>query len=361
MICAHAHTRFGRALLGTLGLLMCAASAARAGPLKDYQTRVAQTRDVLAQLLNLYEIAADDESTLTTTQLKQEEAALLVELRAALPVTDKVEWADGALVVDNRWLQTELDALAQLPPMPDAARRTALRRIDARLHALAERLDEAANTATTPRDKADEKGRLHAILQRPEYNEGAAAGDSALTRLWQRLMHWLRGLMPAPRPVQPGTAMFASRAARFIVYALCLALIAFVLWRYGPRLLRRKLTHTSERRARVILGERLAPDETAVDLLSEAERLARSGDLRGAMRKAYIAVLCELGERKILRLAPHHTNRDYLRALRDHAGLLRTVQPLTAAYERHWYGLIPANDADWSEFQQQANEVTSDE
>jgi hypothetical protein len=244
--------------------------------------------------------------------------------------------------------------------MPDAARLTALRRIDARLHALADRLDEAAaGTATTPRDKAGEKGRLHAILQRPEYNEGTAAGDSALARLWQRLLRWLRGLMPTPRPMQPGTAMFASRAVRFIVYALCLALIAFVLWRYGPRLLRRKLTHTSERRARVILGERLAPDETAVDLLSEAERLARSGDLRGAMRKAYIAVLCELGERKILRLAPHRTNRDYLRALRDHASLLHTVQPITAAYERHWYGLIPANDADWSEFYERVQRLAS--
>jgi hypothetical protein len=339
---------------------MCAASAARAMPLKDYQARIAHTDDVLADLLNLYELTADEESTLTAAELKQEEASLLGQLRAAVPVTDKVEWAGGSLVVDNRWLQAELDALAQLPSMPDEARLTALRRIDARLHALAERLDEAAGAATTPRDKAGEKGRLHAILQRPEYNEGTAAGDSALTRLWQRLLRWLRGLMPAPRPMQPGTAMFASRAARFIVYALCLALIIFVLWRYGPRLLRRKLTRTSERRARVILGERLAPDETAVDLLSEAERLARSGDLRGAMRKAYIAVLCELGERKILRLAPHHTNRDYLRALRDHAGLLRTVQPLTAAYERHWYGLIPANDADWLEFRTQANEVTSD-
>jgi hypothetical protein len=358
MIRAHTYTRFGRALFGAFVLLMCAPPAARAMPLKDYQTRVAQTRAVLADLLNLYEIAADDESTLTATQLKQEEAASLGQLRTALPVTDKVEWAGGALVVDNRWLQAELDALAQLPPMPDAARLTALRRIDARLHALADRLDEAAaGTATTPRDKAGEKGRLHAILQRPEYNESTAASDSALTRLWQRLLRWLRGLIPAPRPMQPGTAMFAARAVRFIVYALCLALIAFVLWRYGPRLLRRKLTRTSERRARVILGERLAPDETAVDLLSEAERLARAGDLRGAMRKAYIAVLCELGERKILRLAPHHTNRDYLRALSNQTQLFQSVQPLTSAYERHWYGLMPANDSDWLEFQQQCRQA----
>ena len=109
-----------------------------------------------------------------------------------------------------------------------------------------------------------------------------------------------------------------------------------------------------------MLGEQLAPDETAADLLTEAERLARAGDLRGAMRKAYIAVLCELGDRKILRLAPHKTNRDYLRALREHARLFQSVQPLTNAYERHWYGLTPASEADWNEFQAQSKAVTKE-
>ncbi|HYY42129.1 MAG TPA: DUF4129 domain-containing protein, partial [Pyrinomonadaceae bacterium] len=215
-----------------------------------------------------------------------------------------------------------------------------------------------ANAAAAPRDKTTEKGRLHAILQRPEYNTEAAHG-SALERLWERFVRWLRSLLPQARPMQPGTAMNISRIARAIIYTLCLAVIIFVLRRYGPRLLRRKLTREPKRRARVILGEQLAADETPADLLSEAERLARNGDLRGAMRKAYIAVLCELGDRKILRLAPHKTNRDYLRALHTHAPVLRAVQPLTIAYERHWYGLLPASETDWSEFQAQASEVTT--
>ena len=161
--------------------------------------------------------------------------------------------------------------------------------------------------------------------------------------------------------MRPGTAMTLSRAARLFVYALSLAVIIFVLWRYGPRLARRKLTRTRKRGARIVLGERLAPEQTPAHLLSEAERLARAGDLRGAIRKAYIAVLCELGERKVLRLAPHKTNRDYLRALRDHARLLSVVRPLTMAYERHWYGRAPATDADWSEFQTHCSiAVTSD-
>ncbi len=354
------HSRDTPQLLIAL-LLLC--GAARALPLKDYRARVAQADGALATLFDLYASVQDDERAVNAPQFQQQQIALLHELRAVLPATEKVEWAGGALAVDNGWLQTELDAFAQLPATPVAPRTAALRRIDARIHALYERLDETerAAQAQATRDKTAEKGRLHAILQRPEYNEQTAQGG-ALAQLWERFLKWFRSLLPERRPVQPGTAMLVAQAARVIIYALCLALIGFVLWRYGPRLARRTRTRAREREARVVLGEQLAPGETAADLLAAAERLARAGDLRGAMRKGYIAVLCELGERKILRLEPHKTNRDYLRALREHTRLFQSVQPLTNAYERHWYGLVPARAADWSEFQAQcANAVTSDE
>jgi Domain of unknown function (DUF4129) len=315
----------------------------------------------LTALFDLYRTVADDERAVNAPQFQRQQNAQLNELRAALPTSEKVAWAGGAIEVDNRWLQTELDAFAQLPATPVAARTAALTRIDARIHALYERLDETerASQTQTARDKTAEKGRLHAILQRPEYNEQTAQGG-ALARLWARFLKWFRSLLPERRPLRPGTAMFIAQVARLLIYALSLALIGFVLWRYGPRLMRRGLTRERARAARVVLGEQLAPDETPAALLAAAERLARAGDLRGAMRKAYIAVLCELGERKILRLAPHKTNRDYLRALRNDAPLFASVQPLTNAYERHWYGLVPARDADWAEFQTKANEVTSD-
>ena len=345
-----AHTRrHARALVAALALL-CVAPCAHALPLADYRAQVYKADDAMSDLLALYDTTEEGEDTAATPQFKREEAKLLSDLRAALPGTEKVEWGSGTLDVDNRWLGQELDAFEKLPPTPVAPRAAALWRIDARIHALYQRLDEAANaTLAQPRDKTAEKGRLHAILQRPEYNQDAAHG-SALERLWERFMRWLRSFLPESKPMQPGTAMNLSRAARAIIYSLCAALIIFVLWRYGPRVLRRKLTEKRERKARVILGERLAPDETPADLLSEAERLARAGDLRGAMRKAYIAVLFELGERGLLHLAPHKTNRDYLRHLRAHARIFQSVQPLTNAYERHWYGLLPASDADWSEF-----------
>jgi hypothetical protein len=51
-----------------------------------------------------------------------------------------------------------------------------------------------------------------------------------------------------------------------------------------------------QREARIVLGERLEPDQTAADLLAQAEA-GSSRQLRAAIRKAYIALLCELGDR----------------------------------------------------------------
>jgi len=103
------------------------------------------------------------------------------------------------------------------------------------------------------------------------------------------------------------------------------------------------------------MGETLDPDQTAVDLLTEAEGLARRGELRAAIRKAYIALLLELGDRKIISLAQHKTNRDYLRAVRDIEHLYGNVKQLTDSFELHWYGLAQATETDWLAFRSAYN------
>ena len=188
-------------------------------------------------------------------------------------------------------------------------------------------------------------------MRRPEYNEEAAKGG-ALAKLLEWLGRLIRRMFPQSGPASSGAGGLFSVVARVFVYALAIGLIVFLAWRYGPYLWGRVGTRgrKKEREARVVLGERLAPDETALDLIAEAERLARAGDLRGAIRKAYIAVLCELGDRRVIRLAQHKTNRDYLASLRERAELYGTMHPLTHSFERHWYGLAPASDADWAEY-----------
>ena len=118
-----------------------------------------------------------------------------------------------------------------------------------------------------------------------------------------------------------------------------------------PRLLQnRGGQRKTKEGARIVLGERLEPDQSARDLLSEAENLARTGDLRAAIRKAYIALLLELGERKIITLEQHKTNRDYLRAVRRVERLYPNVKQLTDSFELHWYGSARATETDWQAF-----------
>jgi hypothetical protein len=342
--------------------LLCCLSAARradAASLEDYRARVLKAAEAAEEL----HWAFDETDDANSKEFLAHEAKTFADVRAALPATERIEGRGLAFDVDNRWLHSELDLYAKIARDNRGVRDDALYRLAERLRSLATHIAQAASAATeTARDKEGEKGRLKAILRRPEYNQQAAE-DTALARAWKKFKESLNNLMPKARPLNPGTASAFSLVARLFVFALAVAVIIFVVWKYGARLLpRNRPKKKPQSGARDVLGERLAPGQTPADLISEAEALARAGDVRGAIRKAYIAVLFELGERNILRLAAHKTNRDYLSAIRAtrHA-LYGDMQPLTHNYERHWYGFAPATEADWQDFRSRCNKtVTSD-
>jgi hypothetical protein len=189
------------------------------------------------------------------------------------------------------------------------------------------------------------------ILARAEYQHKQAE-KGMLARLWERFLKWLASLFPETKPLAPSESSPVSRLAQIIVIALALAVIAYSVWKFAPRLLRRHGSSKGGERggARVVLGETLASDQTAADLLAEAEALARAGNLRAAIRKGYIALLCELGDRKVLSLAQHKTNRDYLRAVEGRSALHREMQQLTTSFENHWYGFAATTPDDWTSF-----------
>jgi hypothetical protein len=227
-----------------------------------------------------------------------------------------------------------------------------LSKVAARLKALEIDVSNGSPTASDPA-KDENKARMAAILRRAEFNE-QNRGESALMRLWYRVLNWLRRLwnwLFGQQSIQPRAISEASRLSQFFVYGLVGAAILFALWKLLPVLRRRARKSESKiRRERVVLGERLAPDMTAADLLAEAEALARAGELRTAIRKGYIAFLCELGDRKLIRLEQHKTNRDYISSLTTQQPIYGNMQALTKSFERHWYGLIPADEGDWAEF-----------
>jgi hypothetical protein len=333
--------RFLRPPYFLVGLLLLLGSTAHATPVSEYQKHLAQAITALDSLAQ-----SDENETASAYGARSSETILSV--RQLLPANETIESHAEPFTVDNVWLQQELDKYQSAP----SAERVELRqRMIERLQAIAERVKESEESGTTAnQDKAQQSNKLAEILQRPEYARKVKQ-ESAIGRLLRQFLKWLESLFPKPKPIAPGTAGIFSKIAQVFVIALAVAVLILVARLFLPRLLNNRRTKRKVKEgARIILGERLEPDQSATDLLSEAEALARVGDLRAAIRKAYIALLLELGERKIITLEPHKTNHDYLRAVRRIERLYPNVKQLTDSFERHWYGLARATETDWQTF-----------
>jgi len=326
----------------SIALLLFSVNALRAATLADYTTRLSRAITLIDEVEGAYE----DESGRSTPE--QVVAGNLMLVRQHLPAKETVKFDGQIISVDNSWLYQALSDFDKSKNSND--RREAIARIAERLRAIdehAQELQKATNATATDNDS--EKGRLAEILRRAEYVQTAPEG-SAIERLLDRFLRWLDKLIPRPKPIRSGGSPFVSGVAQIAIVAICLGAIAMVIWRFGPRLISGRRRKKTKREARIVLGERLEADQTAADLLAQAEMLAREGNLRAAIRKAYIALLCELGDRKIISLAQHKTNRDYLSSLRDKASLYASMSKLTSSFELHWYGFVPANENDWNEF-----------
>jgi hypothetical protein len=326
-------------------VLVSLACFARAGAatLADYRHRVSAAIAVIEQLQPAY----DNEDPSLREHFVITSVA---RIREDLPPRETVELNAQSIVVDNTWLHEALQDYEKINNTR-AQRADALARIEERLRALDERLGEGQSGKAAASDKDGDKGRLAEILRRPEYNKPVNEEGSALGRLWNRFVRWLLSLLRVSKPMTRTPSPFLSGLIQVVLVVACLVAIAFLVWKLGLRYLSsRRGRKKQKREARIVLGERLEPDQTSADLLAQAETLARNGDLRAAIRKAYIALLCELGDRKIVSLAQHKTNRDYLNSVRERTPLYGSLRQLTNSFELHWYGFQPAAESDWNEF-----------
>ena len=328
------HHRHGlTALFGVLLLFLIPVSVA-AIPLSQYQQNLKNGAVVLQNLID----SGDDFDARRTEFFEL--------VRTTLPKHQTVEFEGETYDVDNSWLHTQLDELET-----DSSAKEKVGQLIWRLRAIEERVAERQNPGGSTEKKEWSKTRLESILARPEYANNQQ-GPNALVRLLQDIARWLVKWLPKRRSVNPGRIDLITLVVQIIIIGLAVLLILYVLktvisWYLGraPKLRTRK-----PREARIVLGERLEPEATATELLSEAETLARQGDLRAAIRKAYIALLVELGDRKLISLAHHKTNRDYLNSLRTVPQLHARMRGLTDSFERHWYGFASATPNDWQDF-----------
>jgi hypothetical protein len=336
-------------LSALLLLLTLCFTAASAKSLAEYHLQLRESITALDTMSQHDESESESDRAARVAQT-------LSAVRVALPEIDHVQLGEVTVAVNNNWLHRELDSYEKT----QTDRAGTLARLLERLRALEQRVAEVDQIGRTPSDKAAAGQRLAAILSRPEYTRSVQS-ESALARLWNRLMKWLQQFIPKPKPLAPGNAGWISQLAQFLVVLLALAVLAYVIKTFAPRIFRnRPAKKKSKAKPRIVLGETLAPDESAGDLLASAEALARRGELRAAIRKAYIALLVELGDRKILSLAQYKTNRDYLGAVREVEPLHTNVKQLTDSFERHWYGFASASDADWANFRARYKQALQD-
>ena len=334
-----------RRLIIALLLLLMFTAICRAVPLREYHQRLRQSITALNTL------AQSDEQE-SASAYASRDAETVNHVRSLLPPKQTVEFENTHFEVDNTWLHKDFE---KYQADFSQARYELLQRITERLEAIEQRVQELEQPASAERsDKEQNKARLEEILRRPEY-AGKLQEESAASRLTTRflrwLQEWLKSWLPEPQPMSPGRAVTISRIAGWIVIVLALGVLGYAGTLLLPRLLKnRRPKKKVKEKARVVLGERLEPDQSALDLLAEAEALARRGELRAAIRRAYIALLVELGDRKIISLAQYKTNRDYLRAIREFEPLYSNVKQLTDSFESHWYGFTQAKETDWQAF-----------
>jgi hypothetical protein len=334
-------------------VLACAGGAAAvedndaAIPIEDYRTLL---HEAVTELDSLWQAAKTQAGA--GAEYVEKMGTTFAKVRRLVPTNEVVRWEGGRVRVNNSWLEAEAQAFERLPA-GGVERSQLLARVYERLVALEERMNEMdlGERPSHADRKEQEKARLEAILRRKEFDT-TTPEKSWLAQLWENFKRWWNNLFSGGSSLQPGRTSWLSTFAMFLIFGATGVLLGYVAWKFLPFFVRRREEglKLEKRGARVVLGEKLAPGQTAADILAEAEALARKGELRAAIRKGYVALLCELGDRKVITLAQHKTNRDYLRAVREKRPLLKEMQKLTASFENHWYGFAPATPEDWATF-----------
>ena len=325
----------------TLALLGITATAS-AIPLSEYHKNLQKAINGLDTLA-----VVDEGETNESYQHRLVETSNSV--RHIVPEKESVEYDGSTYTVDNSWLHKKLDEFEASTSTDQLLIRKQL--ID-RLRSIEERVSDLERATTVNAlSKTEANQKLAEILSRPDYATRQNQGVF-IFRLLDRFIRWLLRFLPQRSPFASSHGSPFTAIAQLLVLGLAGAVIIYVLVklisRFGRRSPKVKTRKTKE--PRIVLGERLEPEASATDLLTEAEALVRKGEIRAAIRKTYIALLVELGDRKIISLAQHKTNRDYLRSVSHVPALYSNMGGLTNSFERHWYGFAQSSLSDWQEF-----------
>ncbi len=288
------------------------------------------------------------------------ETAELQRLTKLLPATEDITrdaTSQDIVHVDNSWLH---EAIKKLEAADEDQYTEQLQEISERLKVLHQSLTATSSASAKP---TASKEKLEDILNRSEYKpdeEKDSAIQAWLKKTKKKIFDWLAKLFSGgQKPDVPNSSIGAMPdIARIFLVA---ALGVFLVWAFVT-LFKRLSQHSGKIKKNAkekveILGEVFDADITGDDLIKDAAEMARRGDYRMAIRRAYLAMLYEMEQRGKLRLHRAKTNNDYLRELRNDKYTYPSVEFMTNRYERVWYGLSAATMEDYSGFIENYREV----
>jgi hypothetical protein len=312
-----------------------AASAKSISATKDYADRLQQAGNAIEELIEQESPAAGVGEKMSA-------------IKRLLPSNEEVE-SNGAIIrVDNSWLHNAADDVVKNAAGDIEQRHSMLREIADRLANLRQQVIEAQiqTAAASPAQRQ----RLESILARPEYQpeeKREAFVQRWLRKLWVFLARIFEGLFGRSASPAPSAGLLSW--FRILIVLVLIAVLVFGMIKLAQRLqARKKAGETPE--VREVLGEEIAEDVTAADLFAKAAKLARQGAYRAAIRRAYVALLCELEQRDKLRLHRSKTNRDYLDALRSEQQIFPAFSVMTDEFEQVWYGQERATEEEFKDF-----------
>ena len=332
-------------------MIVICVSSISAKSLKEYKENIKHIKDDFVSIIRDEWKSSDDK-----TRFEDE---ISDEVKKLLPPEDLVEIGGKTIEINNQWLTKKIEDYKNENKNLDR-KSLILSEIYERLEAIELQIDSLEKANATGKTKDENKRKVSEILSREEYQKPSKDDESLIQKIFKQLQEWWSWMFPKPQ-IQPYTGTSFKSVAyflQFLLYALIIGAIGFLLYKFGPYLLERfRRSRESKSGETIILGERLSADATSKTLFSEAERLANEGDLKAAIRKGYIALLFELSDRKVLGLAKHKTNRDYLWDVRKRQELHQNMSGLTSNYEKHWYGFEKVETSDWEDFRSRYNEA----
>ena len=309
--------------------LLLLATAASADSLRHYENRVTRAREQVERIK-------------TDPDYGQQGVETIREL---LPETERVEHDGKFLDVDNQWLHEALDAYeSEKTPQLKVARLTEL---EGRLRALAETLVRAEETPVENKADAEARAKLHNILNRSDYKEkeDSAVGTffkkvrRAVTNFLNDIWAAFRRLLVKIFSVGAGGSWVTK-----VLVVLVLGAIGFGLFRVVKQIEPRRKRPSK----RTVLGEEIEAGTTPRDLAEAAMAAARAGDYRLAIRKLYVSLLYEMGNRELIELDDSLTNHEYLARASRYQSLIPSLNFLTDSFDLHWYGMLPTSPEDFT-------------